>query len=62
MVLAVVYFLQVLDKTVMGFTATVGLKKDANLVGEQYSIVSSVAPYAQIGTSRSHTLADGCSA
>ncbi|BGP43278.1 hypothetical protein JCM10450v2_007423 [Rhodotorula kratochvilovae] len=48
-VLAVVYFLQVLDKTVMGFTATVGLKKDANLVGEQYSIVSSVAPYAQIG-------------
>ncbi|BGO97374.1 hypothetical protein JCM10021v2_001017 [Rhodotorula toruloides] len=32
----------------MGYTATVGLKKDANLKGNEYSTLSSIAPYAQI--------------
>ncbi|TNY19526.1 major facilitator superfamily domain-containing protein [Rhodotorula diobovata] len=48
-VLIVVYWLQVLDKTVLGYTAAVGLKEDAHLVGNEYSTLSSIAPYAQIG-------------
>ncbi|GAA5891625.1 hypothetical protein JCM8208_007347 [Rhodotorula glutinis] len=49
--LIVVYWLQVLDKTALGYTAAVGLKTDANLVGDQYTVISSIAPYAQIGES-----------
>ncbi|GJN93864.1 hypothetical protein Rhopal_006923-T1 [Rhodotorula paludigena] len=50
-ILCLVYWLQVLDKTVLGYTAAInpGVKQDANLTGNQYSTISSVAPYAQIG-------------
>jgi hypothetical protein len=32
----------------LGYTAVLGLKKDAKLVGNQYATVTSMAPYAQI--------------
>ncbi|GAA5993232.1 hypothetical protein JCM10908_004522 [Rhodotorula pacifica] len=47
-ILCLVFWLQVLDKNVMGYTATVGLKKDANLKGNDYSTLSSMAAYAQL--------------
>ncbi|KAL4774270.1 major facilitator superfamily domain-containing protein [Aspergillus nidulans var. acristatus] len=43
-----VYFLQILDKTVLGYGATFGLKQDARLTGNQYSLVGSIAPIAQL--------------
>ncbi|KAL4996003.1 hypothetical protein BDV10DRAFT_187492 [Aspergillus recurvatus] len=43
-----VYFLQIFDKTVPGYGATFGLKQDANLTGNQYSLVGSIAPIAQL--------------
>lgn len=43
-----VYFLQILDKTVLGYGATFGLQEDANLTGNQYSLVGSIAPIAQL--------------
>ncbi|KAE8338714.1 hypothetical protein BDV24DRAFT_176630 [Aspergillus arachidicola] len=42
------YFLQILDKTVLGYGATFGLKKDAHLSGHEYSLVGSIAPIAQL--------------
>ncbi|GAA5933825.1 hypothetical protein JCM3775_000294 [Rhodotorula graminis] len=47
--LIIVYWLQVLDKVCIGFTASVGLKTDANLVGDQYATLSSISAYAQLG-------------
>ncbi|GAA5957664.1 hypothetical protein JCM8115_001390 [Rhodotorula mucilaginosa] len=47
-ILCLVFGLQVLDKNVMGYTATVGLKTDANLKGNEYSTLSSIAAYAQL--------------
>jgi len=43
-----VYFLQILDKSVLGYGATYGLKTDTNLTGNQYSLVGSIAPIAQL--------------
>lgn len=44
-----VYFLQILDKTVLGYAATFGLETDTGLVGNQYSLVGSVGYMAQLG-------------
>ncbi|PYH42445.1 putative MFS transporter [Aspergillus saccharolyticus JOP 1030-1] len=43
-----VYFLQILDKTVLGFGATYGLEEDTHLTGNQYSLIGSIAPIAQL--------------
>ena len=43
-----IYFLQILDKTVLGFGATYGLQKDTHLSGSQYSLVGSIAAIAQL--------------
>ncbi|KAK1230689.1 hypothetical protein PQX77_006221 [Marasmius sp. AFHP31] len=43
-----VYFLQILDKVIIGYSAVFGLKQDANLVGNQYSSIGSVGYYAQM--------------
>ncbi|PHH79938.1 hypothetical protein CDD80_3390 [Ophiocordyceps camponoti-rufipedis] len=43
-----VYFLQILDKSVLAYGATYGLKHDTRLVGNQYSLVSAAAPMAQL--------------
>ncbi|KAI1321410.1 MFS general substrate transporter [Xylariaceae sp. FL0255] len=48
-ILIVVYFLQILDKTTLGYAATFGLQKDTGLVGNQYSLVSSIGYIAQLG-------------
>ncbi|KAK7056307.1 hypothetical protein VNI00_002860 [Paramarasmius palmivorus] len=47
-ILTWVYFLQILDKVVIGYSAVFGLKEDTNLVGNQYSSVGSVGYYAQM--------------
>ncbi|KAJ5170022.1 Major facilitator superfamily domain general substrate transporter [Penicillium coprophilum] len=47
-VLAWVYFLQILDKTVLGYGATFGLQKDTGLTGNEYSLVGSISPIAQL--------------
>ncbi|KAL4924176.1 putative MFS transporter [Aspergillus undulatus] len=47
-ILVWVYFLQILDKTVLGYGATFGLQDDCNLTGSQYSLVGSIAPIAQL--------------
>ncbi|KAI1264667.1 major facilitator superfamily domain-containing protein [Xylariaceae sp. FL1019] len=47
-ILVWVYFLQILDKTVLGYAATYGLKEDTHLVGNQYSLVGSIQPIAQL--------------
>lgn len=41
-ILAVVYFLQFLDKTTLQFTAVMGLREDTKLQGIDYSVVSLV--------------------
>lgn len=38
----------VLDKSVLGYGAIWGLREDCNLTGSQYSLVSSIAPIAQL--------------
>ncbi|KAI8948722.1 MFS general substrate transporter [Xylaria longipes] len=43
-----VYFLQILDKTVLGNAATFGLQQSTGLTGSQYSLVGSIAPIAQL--------------
>lgn len=43
-----VYFLQILDKSVLGYGATYGLEEDTHLTGNQYSLVGSIAPIAQL--------------
>ncbi|RDW77496.1 MFS transporter-12 [Coleophoma cylindrospora] len=47
-ILVWVYFLQILDKSVLGYGSVFGLKKDTHLVGNQYSMVGSIAPIAQL--------------
>ncbi|KAJ5416308.1 hypothetical protein N7465_005003 [Penicillium sp. CMV-2018d] len=47
-ILTWVYFLQVLDKGVLGTASVFNLEKDTGLVGSQYSLVSSIAPIAQL--------------
>ncbi|KAJ9099725.1 hypothetical protein QFC20_005603 [Naganishia adeliensis] len=48
-ILAWVYFLQILDKSVVGYGANFGMKTDANLVGNQYSLIGSSGYWAQLG-------------
>lgn len=48
-ILVWVYFLQIIDKSVLGYGATFGLKEDTGLVGQQYSLVGSIAAMAQLG-------------
>lgn len=48
-VLLWIYFLQILDKSVIGYSAVYGLKTNAHLVGNQYSTISSIGYYAQLG-------------
>lgn len=43
-----VYFLQILDKSVLGYGAIFGLQTDAHLTGNQYSLLGSIAPIAQL--------------
>lgn len=47
-ILVWVYFLQILDKSVLGYGATYGLKEDTGLEGNQYSLVGSMAAIAQL--------------
>jgi MFS family permease len=47
-ILVWVYFLQILDKSVLGYAATFGLQKDTHLTGNEYSLVGSIAPIAQL--------------
>lgn len=42
------YFLQILDKTVLGYGAIFGLEESTGLTGNQYSLVGSIAPIAQL--------------
>lgn len=39
---------QILDKTVLGYGATFGLQEATHLTGNQYSLVGSIAPIAQL--------------
>ncbi|KZO94328.1 MFS general substrate transporter [Calocera viscosa TUFC12733] len=48
-ILCWVYFLQILDKSVIGYSAVFGLQADTGLVGNQYSFVGSVGYIAQLG-------------
>jgi len=43
-----VYFLQVMDKTTLGYGAVFGLEKNTNLTGSEYSLLGSIAPIAQL--------------
>ncbi|EEP75408.1 conserved hypothetical protein [Uncinocarpus reesii 1704] len=47
-ILVWVYFLQILDKSILGYGAIFGLKEDAKLKGNQYSLVGSIAAIAQL--------------
>lgn len=47
-ILVWVYFLQILDKSVLGYGATFGLRESTGLTGNQYSLVGSIAPIAQL--------------
>ncbi|KAI0438295.1 major facilitator superfamily domain-containing protein [Xylaria telfairii] len=47
-ILVWVYFLQILDKTVLGNAATFGLQESTGLTGSQYSLLGSIAPIAQL--------------
>ncbi|RGP74783.1 hypothetical protein FSPOR_1362 [Fusarium sporotrichioides] len=47
-ILVWVYFLQILDKSVLGYAAVWDLREDTNLSGNEYSMVSSMAPIAQL--------------
>jgi MFS transporter, ACS family, DAL5 transporter family protein len=40
--------LQILDKTILGYSAIFGLQEDLHLEGNQYSLVGSIAPIAQL--------------
>ncbi|KAI1264383.1 major facilitator superfamily domain-containing protein [Xylariaceae sp. FL1019] len=42
------YFLQILDKTVLGYGALFGLQEDTGLTGNQYSFLGSIAPIAML--------------
>ncbi|KAJ9611639.1 hypothetical protein H2200_004823 [Cladophialophora chaetospira] len=47
-ILVWVYFLQILDKTVLGYGALFGMTTDTGLTGDQYSFLGSIAPIAQL--------------
>ncbi|CAG9950661.1 unnamed protein product [Clonostachys rosea f. rosea IK726] len=47
-ILVWVYFLQILDKSVLGYGAIFGLREDCELTGNQYSMVSSASAVAQL--------------
>jgi MFS family permease len=47
-ILVWVYFLQILDKSVLGYGAIFGLQDDTGLTGDQYSQIGSIAPIAQL--------------
>jgi MFS family permease len=47
-ILVWVYFLQILDKYLLGLTAVWGIQKDAHLHGTQYSSISSMNAIAQL--------------
>ncbi|EGD94623.1 MFS transporter [Trichophyton tonsurans CBS 112818] len=47
-ILVWVYFLQILDKTVLGYGAIFGLIEDTHLSGNQYSLIGSIGPIAQL--------------
>ncbi|KAI0465763.1 major facilitator superfamily domain-containing protein [Xylaria cf. heliscus] len=47
-ILVWVYFLQILDKSVLGNAATFGLQQSTGLTGSQYSLLGSIAPIAQL--------------
>ncbi|KAF2968196.1 hypothetical protein GQX73_g5396 [Xylaria multiplex] len=47
-ILVWVYFLQILDKSVLGYAATFGLQESTGLTGSQYSLLGSIAPIAQL--------------
>ncbi|OQV11030.1 hypothetical protein CLAIMM_14936 [Cladophialophora immunda] len=47
-VLICVYFLQILDKSMLGYAAIFGMEKAAHLEGNQYSLLGSIAPIAQL--------------
>jgi hypothetical protein len=42
---------QILDKSVLGYGAIFGLQQDTGLKGNQYSLVGSIAPIAQLAVS-----------
>ncbi|TLD14185.1 uncharacterized protein PgNI_04431 [Pyricularia grisea] len=43
-----IYFLQILDKSVLGYGAIFGMREDCNLTGDQYSMVSSISAIVQL--------------
>ncbi|PGH23042.1 hypothetical protein AJ80_02815 [Polytolypa hystricis UAMH7299] len=47
-ILVWVYFLQILDKSVLGYAAIFGLQEDTHLTGNEYSLVGSIAAMAQL--------------
>ncbi|KAK9326927.1 major facilitator superfamily domain-containing protein [Lipomyces starkeyi] len=47
-ILVWVYFLQVLDKSVLGYGVTFGLQIDADLRGNEYSLIGSISSIAQL--------------
>lgn len=47
-VLVWVYFLQILDKSALGYGAILGMREDCNLTGNEYSLVSSISAIAQL--------------
>ncbi|KFZ25333.1 hypothetical protein V502_00189 [Pseudogymnoascus sp. VKM F-4520 (FW-2644)] len=47
-ILVWVYFLQILDKSVLGYASLFGLRQDTKLKGTEYSMVGSMAPIAQL--------------
>ncbi|KAK9326814.1 major facilitator superfamily domain-containing protein [Lipomyces starkeyi] len=47
-ILCWVYFLQILDKSVLGYAATFGLQTDTGLIGNEYSLIGSIAGMAQV--------------
>jgi predicted MFS family arabinose efflux permease len=44
-----IYFLQILDKSCIGYGATFGLQQQAGLHGNQYSLIGSAGYWAQLG-------------
>ncbi|EHA54199.1 MFS transporter [Pyricularia oryzae 70-15] len=47
-ILVWIYFLQILDKSVLGYGAIFGMREDCNLTGDQYSLVSSISAIVQL--------------
>ncbi|KFY29515.1 hypothetical protein V493_02315 [Pseudogymnoascus sp. VKM F-4281 (FW-2241)] len=47
-ILVWVYFLQILDKSVLGYASLFGLQEDTGLKGSEYSMVGSISPIAQL--------------